>query len=211
MGISFLSFWPSPTSPVPIPVFIELTDHLRCTANHAEQFLVLLPDEVRDRQVIRGSLGCPVCGRVVEVKDGIPRFGPPTRGSAPTALSAEAALVLLGITGPGGYVALVGTAGPLAAGLAELLPHVHFALINPPPGLTAASDVSILEADRIPLKTSSMRGVLVGRDFGDQPDWVRDASRAVLPGNRIVVEGPLMDGGGVEVVASAGGVWVGRK
>ena len=106
---------------------------------------------------------------------------------------------------------MIGSAGPLAAGLQELLPHVHFALINPPAGSAPGSGISILEADRVPLKTSSMRGVVVGRDLGDSRQWVLDGGRAVLPGNRIVVEGPPLDDVGVEVVASAGSVWVGRK
>jgi hypothetical protein len=41
-------------------MFIELTDHLRCPADHAESYLVLLPEEMRERSVRTGRLGCPV-------------------------------------------------------------------------------------------------------------------------------------------------------
>ena len=51
-------------------MFIELTDHLRCTANHAEQYLVLLPDTMADRSVQAGELGCPVCHRAYRIADG---------------------------------------------------------------------------------------------------------------------------------------------
>src|SRR5262245_46118102 len=111
-------------------MFIELTDHLRCPAAHAEQFLVLLPDEVQDRRVSLVTLGCPVCGRVFPVTESVARLGTaPARGSA-GALTAEAAFALLGISGPGGFVGLVGEVGRLGLELAQLLPHVHFALIN---------------------------------------------------------------------------------
>src|SRR5262245_28773269 len=129
-------------------MFIELTDHLRCPAAHAEQFLVLLPDEVRDRRVIWGSLGCPVCGRVYPVTGGVARLGPvPSRGpgSAGT-LSAEAAFALLGLSGPGGFVGLLGEVGRFGSELAHLLPHVHFALINPPAGTEVGPTTSLLEA-----------------------------------------------------------------
>src|SRR5262245_27039238 len=106
-------------------MFIELTDHLRCPEPHAEQFLVLLPDEIEQRHVIRGSLGCPVCGRVFEVTDGIARFAPIERSDQRTALAGDAAVALMGIAGPGGYIALIGSAGALASELGGLMPQVH--------------------------------------------------------------------------------------
>src|SRR2546421_743598 len=60
-------------------MFIELTDHLRCPADHEEQFLVLLPDRMEGRSVLSGELGCPVCGRVVRVEEGVADFGAGTR------------------------------------------------------------------------------------------------------------------------------------
>ena len=51
-------------------MFIELTDHLRCPADHTESYLVLLPDEMQDRSVRTGRLGCPVCGRTYVLTDG---------------------------------------------------------------------------------------------------------------------------------------------
>jgi hypothetical protein len=192
-------------------MFIELTDHLRCPSDHAEQFLVLLPDAVDQRRVIRGSLGCPVCGRIIEVVGGIARFAPVERGGAETALSAGGVLALAGISGPGGYLALVGSVGGLAAELELLLPQVHFVLVNPPGEIVPSPRASIVESDRVPLKSASMRSVVVGGDLGADPRWVEDAARAVLPGNRLVVEGEPMEIGATELLASAPGAWVGRK
>ena len=52
-------------------MFIELTDHLRCPADHDEAFLVLLPDELDGRSVRTGTLGCPVCDRRFALRDGV--------------------------------------------------------------------------------------------------------------------------------------------
>jgi hypothetical protein len=192
-------------------MFIELTDHLRCPEDHAEQFVVLLPDRLEERQVIRGSLGCPVCGAIFAVEDSVARFAPVERGAGETALSAGAALALTGIGGPGGYLVLAGAAGSLAPELGPLLPQTHLVLVNPPEGIRAGPMASVLEARALPLKTASMRSVVVGRDLGADPRWVREAVRVVLPGNRIVIEGEPMEDVGAEVLASAPGAWVGRR
>ncbi len=60
-------------------MFIELTDHLRCPADHDESFLVLLPERMEGRSVRAGRLGCPVCGRTFELVDGVLDLG----GAAP--------------------------------------------------------------------------------------------------------------------------------
>ena len=95
-------------------MFIELTDHLRCPAEHDESYLVLLPDRMEDRSVREGRLGCPVCGRTYLITDGVLDLGGaglPDPG--PTLLTAEAVTALVGLSGPGGYLVLVG--GPAAA------------------------------------------------------------------------------------------------
>jgi len=192
-----------------IAVYIELTDHLRCPADHVEQFLVLLPGEVSDRRILSGDLGCPVCGRVVPLIEGVVDFGGGVASDGATALTAEALAAFLGLSGPGGFVALVGGITSLAADLAELLPGVRLALINPPPG-TPDSSASVLRAARLPLKSGSMRGVAVGLDAAE-PNWVAEAVRAVLPGLRVVVEGGEAPETGVEVLARAERCWVGKK
>jgi hypothetical protein len=194
-------------------MFIELTDHLRCPGEHEERFLVLLPDRMIGRQVVAGILGCPVCRREVTLADGTVDFGGGTPAGAPTALAPEAVAAALGLEGPGGFVALVGGAGSLAQPLARLLPGVRFALINPD---RAASDdelASVIRSSPSPLKSHSMRGVVIGRDAAGDRRWVEAGVDAVLPGNRMVVEGRLPAAGpaGLEIVGEAGVLWVGRK
>jgi hypothetical protein len=191
-------------------MFIELTDHLRCTEQHAEQFLVLLPGAMEGRRVVGGELGCPVCGKVVVLAEGVADFGGGTPSAGAGALSAEAIAAFLGLSGPGGWVALVGNVSVHAGALAERLPGVRLVLVNPPSGTPDSLEASVLRARRLPLKQGSMRGAVVGGDFGCDPAWVADAAGAVLGGLRMVVEGGEPPRG-VELLARAEGCWVGRR
>ena len=190
---------------------IELTDHLRCLSDHAESFLVLLPDAMDGRRVVRGTLGCPVCGNIVRVEDGIAEFGGAEPSEGLTVLSAEAVAAFLGVSGPGGYIALVGGATAVAAGLGALLPDIALVLVNPPAGTADSAMGSVLRAGRLPLTRGSLRGVVLGRDPAEAVRWVTDAIDAALPGLRVVVEGGAPPPEGVELLAAAEGCWVGKK
>jgi hypothetical protein len=191
-------------------MFIELTDALRCTADHPESYLVLLPGLMRGRQIMSGELGCPVCGRVVHLVDGVADFGGGVPSAGKTALTAEAVAAFLGISGPGGYVALVGQVTVLAEELAKLLPEVGLALINPRPDAVIGAEAGILRAGRLPLKTGSLRGVVLGGDCTGG-EWVRDAVAAVLPGLRVIGEGGESSEAELELLALSPKCWVGRK
>ncbi len=191
-------------------MFIELTDHLRCPADHEEQFLVLLPDRMEGRSVRTGQLGCPVCGRQFRVVNGVFDAGEaPSLPDSQSALTADALTTLAGLHGPGGYMVI---AGPPAALVDEVLartPGVGLVTVNPPSAVEDGGIVSVLRAGMLPLKSRSMRGVVLGPPFGGDPRWVTEAARVVLPGLRVVGEGPDPEGVELELLASAGGVWVG--
>ena len=194
-------------------MFIELTDHLRCPEAHEEQFLVLLPERLADRRVEQGRLGCPVCGRTFPVEDWVADFG--AGGEAPAEagrLDAAGIQALLGLDGPGGAVVLVGAATATADALAPLLEGVHLVLVNAPADVRPAPGRSLLRAPGIPLKAATVRGAVLGAGSDPAAHWLAEAQRVVLPGLRLVVEGPPPEGdGGPEVLAEAEGVWVARK
>jgi len=192
-------------------MFIELTDHLRCPSDHDEAYLVLLPDMVERRDVRSGRLGCPVCGWEASIVDGIADFGGGRPATLPTALSGDAIRTFLGLAGPGGHVALVAGPARLAPELAPVMPGVAFVLVNPPAETKAELPASVVRGGRLSLKAGSMRGIVVGRDAASDPIWVRDAANALLTGLRMVVEGSPLDLPGVDVLAEADGIWVGRK
>ena len=191
-------------------MFIELTDHLRCPADHEETYLVLLPGEMRERSVRAGHLGCPVCGRTYSLTDGVLDLG---GGQTPlpegTLLTAEALTALVGLGGPGGYLVLVGNPAGEWREVAQRNRGVGLVAVNPPPDVVDQPGVSVIRANGFPLKSRSMRGVVLGDPFGGDPKWVGEAARVVLPGLRVAGEGPVPDGSVLELMAAAGGAWVG--
>ena len=190
-------------------MFIELTDHLRCPADHEEQYLVLLPDRIENRSVREGRLGCPACGRTFVLEDGILDVGGDRPAGEPTVLTPEALVALAGLGGPGGYLVLVGAPADAWRDVAERLRGVALVAVNPGDGVRDEPGVSVLRGARLPLKSRSMRGVVLGRPYGGDVGWVREAARVVLPGLRVVGEGAEPPAELIEVMAAADGVWVG--
>ena len=133
---------------------------------------------------------CPVCGRIVRVEEGIADFGDALPSDGQTALTAEALEAFFGLSGPGGYLALAGGVTSLADELIALIPGVRLVLVNPSADRPDSDQASVLRATRLPLKTGSLRGIAVGADLAADPAWVAHAAHALLPGLRMVAEGP---------------------
>lgn len=192
-------------------MFIELTDHLRCPEDHDESFLVLLPDQMDGRYVKTGQLGCPVCGRTFELVDGVFDAGGASASAeaGESGLSAEAVTVLAGLSGPGGYLALVGPPASRSKEIAEQLPGVALVAVNPAADVSDGDGVSVIKSSRIPLKSRSLRGVVLGKPYADDPHWINEAARVVLPGLRVVGEGSDPPEDLIDIMASTEGTWVG--
>jgi hypothetical protein len=124
-------------------------------------------------------------------------------------LTADALTTLVGMHGPGGYMVVAGAPATLADEVMARTPGVGLVAVNPPPAVEDRGTVSVLRAGLLPLKSRSMRGVVLGAPFGGDPHWVGEAARVVLPGLRVVGEGPDPTADDIELLASAGGVWVG--
>lgn len=192
-------------------MFIELTDHLRCPVEHEEQYLVLLPDRIEDRSVREGRLGCPVCGRTFVLDEGMVNLAddPVAPEGTESALTPDAIGALAGLGGPGGYLVLVGSPGDAWRTVTEQVPKVGLVAVNPGAETRDEPGISVIRASRLPLKSRSMRAVVLGPPYGGDPRWVAEAARVVLPGLRVVGEGAEPDPEVIEVMASAGTVWVG--
>src|SRR5437867_11701142 len=126
---------------------IELTVMQRCPESHREEMLVLSTEEVKDRMVRSGLVGCPVCHKEYPISRGIvnfrrsrervskessgprPAYAPPSPLPSADATSLQA---LLEFAGLGGYAVLVGAVVRQAARLGALMPGIHFVGINPP-------------------------------------------------------------------------------
>ena len=88
-------------------------------------------------------------------------------------------------------------------------PGVGLVAVNPPAEVEDGPGISVLRSGRLPLKSRSMRGVVLGSPFGGDPGWVGEAARVVLPGLRVAGEGPVPVRTSLELMAAAGGAWVG--
>jgi hypothetical protein len=119
---------------------------------------------------------------------------------------------LLDLSGPGGFVVLVGDAARHAAGLADLMGGIHFVGVNPPAGVEELPMLSLLNAPAsIPLRASIARAVVVGADVATAP-WLHEAAAVLLRGRRYVVESDAFEAPtGINQLASGQGLWVGEK
>ena len=92
--------------------------------------------------------------------------------------------------------------------MAQLNPGVGLVAVNPGRDVADAPGISVVRSATLPLKSRSMRGVVLGSPYGDDPRWIAEASRVVLPGLRVAGEGAAPDAA-IDLMATAGGVWVG--
>ena len=200
---------------------IELTEMLRCPEPHREEMLVLSTGEMKDRMVRSGLVGCPVCHKEYPIARGVVNFRrskervskdtytPPSPLPSADAGNLQA---LLELSGPGGYVVLIGVAVRYAGMLSSLLEGIHFVGVNAPGDMEEHSTLSLLYAsEKVPLRTAMARGVVVGADLATSP-WLVEAHRVLLRGRRFVVENeaPELPIGLVKLAAE-NGLWVGEK
>ncbi len=206
---------------------IELTEMLCCTEPHGEAPLVLSTGEMVGRMVRSGILGCPICRREFPIVKGVVQFsgrgmrdaGSVSTDDAPHLVSRIAHPVdagtlqaLLDLSGPGGYVVLLGTAARHAIGLAAVMGGIHFVGVNAPGDLEELPILSLLECDAmIPLRKTMARAVVAGRDRLDAA-WLSEARRVLLPGRRLVLESDrAVPPDGIARLALGDGLFVGER
>lgn len=169
-------------------MFIETIDLLRCPREHEETWLVASFTTLRDRFVIEGTLGCPVCEAVYPVANGIADFSvapAATAGPADAAVNdPDAALRLaafLNLLSPGNTAVLEGRNGAHAAELATITQSRVISL-NP---LAQVDDTELTSTVRatgqIPLASSSLAGVAL-----ENAGLAGEAARVLRPGGRLV-------------------------
>jgi uncharacterized protein YbaR (Trm112 family) len=194
-------------------MFIELAEFLRCPAGHAEQsYCVVVPDRVLDREIQAGSIGCPVCRREYPIVNGVAVFDDVLPESEEPASVPDASTIhtLLGLTGPGGYVVLVGSADSAAQSLGPLLGDVHLVAVNPPDVSWSSGRSVLCCRGRIPLRDTMARGVVVGAECASE-HWLQESVRVLLNGLRLVALAEDVTVPGVEPLATGQGMCVGRK
>lgn len=197
-------------------MFIELVDVLRCPNPHEETWLVLAARRVDDRDVMEGTLGCPVCETEYPIVDGVAHFdgGSPHLAIAgvPDEEEALRLAALLDLGDPRGYAVLVGAAATLGP-LVGTMTNVPLLLVDPPPGMGMGHGLSGLttagRAVMLPLARGSARGIAL--DSAATPDLARAVVDLLRPAGRLVAPAALPVPEGVTELARDDRGWVAER
>jgi len=175
---------------------ILLTDVLSCPRCGPEFGLVLLADQVEERRVLEGRLGCPNCREQYPVRGGeldarLVRDSAAGPDGSPDVDEGGAAVrlaALLGLADARGTVLIAGPGAVLAAEVAALVPELEVvALAVEPGGGEEEPGVSRIAAGAgLPFRGRTLKGVaLTG---GADPALLAEGVRVLQPGARLVVE-----------------------
>lgn len=176
---------------------VALSDLLTCPRCGPTHGLILLPDEVRDRRVVAGVLGCANCRERYPVVGGVADLRVGGTGSEPGGgawaggLSGPEAVVrlaaLLGLGEAGGTVLVAGPGAADAAALAEMLPAVSVVAVDVIAAeTTETARLSVLRVGRtVPLRGGTLRGVAL---TGDRARLVEEGARLLGPAGRLVLD-----------------------
>ena len=175
-------------------MFIELVDLLRCPRDHEDSWLVAAIYEKADRDIIRGILGCPICGAEYPITDSVAIFGEPGTSGSETIRTAydetddDVAMrcaAMLDLFDPGGAVILSGSWARSARALLDITP-VSVLLVDPPPGVQIGNGLSAIRiGDRLPMAPGSLRGIALDERTAT-PGLVESAVQALRARGRLV-------------------------
>ncbi|MFN2563964.1 MAG: hypothetical protein ABR499_02980 [Gemmatimonadaceae bacterium] len=200
-------------------MFIELVDDLRCPRAHEETWLVAAAERTEGRDIIEGTLGCPICRAEYPIRAGVVWFAPAARAEAPaTAAPAhhddpELAMrlaALLDLSDAQGFALLAGTWASCAQPLRDLVP-THLVVLNPRPLGDVSVGISVLEIPgSIPLADATCRGVALDEAHADAAHLAA-AVRVLRPGGRLVAPASTPTPSGVAELARDERVWVAER
>lgn len=181
-----------------------VTDRLCCVRCGPEFGLVLLAEELTERRVLEGALGCANCRERYPVTGGFGDFRPPPRrpladvGPAEGDDDPEEAIrlgALLGVTEGPGLLLLTGPAVRQAPRLAAMIDDIEVVALDPAMrGEPETSGVTRITAEaRLPFFTGSLRGVVLeGGELAGEglAGRLQEGIRVLAPGARLVVRRP---------------------
>lgn len=149
-------------------MFTPLVDVLRCPNTHDETWLVASIDRAEERDILAGTLGCPVCLAEYPIQNGIVRFAeitaPPL--TPPREDDAVRLAAALDLTEPKMTAVLHGAWGAVAPIVRGVSP-AQLLLINPPAGIASGDGISIVHAERAPLAHGSVDAVAFDGDASE--------------------------------------------
>lgn len=200
-------------------MFIELVDDLRCPRAHEETWLVASADRTEGRDIVEGTLGCPVCHAEYPIRDGAvwftePPAPRPREGPTTANVDAEVAMRLaafLDLSDGQGFALLAGAWAAVAPLLRDVVP-AHLVLLNPTPPVSAGSGISaLLIASGIPLAAASCRGVALDATHAVDDSVSSAAVRVLRPRGRLIAPASSRVPAGVTELARDDHLWVAER
>lgn len=190
-------------------MFLPLTDLLTCPHCGPEYGLILLADQIEDRRVLSGALGCPNCQRHYPVTAGFvdlrktreedePKEGEASKGKTgeDAELDREEAIrlaALLGLTeGMAQYLLILGPAVRHAPAIAALGEGIEILVADPTVrDWEEEAGISRLGLDdNLPIYQMGIRGAVIS---AGEAGLLSEVARVLVPGGRVVIE-PVPDG-----------------
>lgn len=197
-------------------MLLALCDHLRCTGDHAETWLVARADVVRERRIVEGTLGCPVCHVERVVRHGVvwwagtPVPSPPDPRPDIAGEDLIRAGALLALTDSRLPYVLCGAAGLAANGLVAFA-EAPLVLLDPPDDRAAPFATIVRGAPVVPFAARSVRGVLLDAASAADPAGARSAVTALVTGGRLVAPAGAPLPPGVRELARDTEHWVAER
>jgi len=201
-------------------MFIELVDFLRCLSPHEDTWLVAAVARMDGRHIVDGTLGCPVCRREYPITSGVAWFTDreplaDDREHLTTVSPADddqvtRAAALLGLTEPGGIIALGGSWTRFADAAAEL-GAAHVVVLNARASDSSPQEVSSLVVEtKLPFSAGALRAAAFGPELA-APRLLTAAAQALRSRGRIVAPADAAVPEDVEVLARDDADWVGER
>jgi uncharacterized protein YbaR (Trm112 family) len=196
-------------------LFIELVDDLRCPRPHEETWLVASVDRTRDRDIVAGTLGCPVCRAEYPIRDGAVWFDDATPAVPGASVEPDAQLAMriaafLDLSEANGFAVLAGSYAPLAERLRGVIPTHVIALNAPRPVRTGEGISALIIHAGIPLANATCRGVALDSAHSD-PARLDAAVRVLQPRGRLVAPATTALPDGVTELARDEDLWVAER
>ena len=197
-------------------MFIELVETLRCVREHEDSWLVASIDDLRDRSIRKGTLGCPVCAAEYPINEGVADFsaGAPRRSSSSPLPGDSSDFAVRA----GAFLSLAGTSGTIvlggewARGAAELVntTDVRVIAVNAPAGVRESPAIALIEvSDVIPLAAKSCAGAALDETFSAEA--FLSAQRIVRPEGRVVGARSARRPDGWTIIAEDSSWWIAEK
>ena len=196
---------------------LALTDQLRCTAAHAETWLVARADVAEHGWMVDGVLGCPVCHLERAVRAGVVIWND-THGATPAGPSGATVpdddasvrvAALLAFSDSHAPFLLCGVLGVHAAALGGMA-TAPLVLLDPPDDSAAGLATIIRGTDRMPFADRSVQGIALDavHAAAGRIDW---AVRALVPTGRMVANADVPVPTGIREMARDDVQWVGER